>query len=191
MSTKKIRLLLFLQILFLVITTGVYSQSIKNTKKFLSYFNGIDNMVSYKKLHENIQKAGAKIKTSSSVSESDKVQLEDYYNLVKEKSDSLVGKITSDLLSKSTRRKMVEDPDVYVNSLNGIFEDIKTASTDFNDKYIEVAGATRGSSFSLSVNSFELPLDKEFAEEIITALLKKLIKNQVKKRISIKPWDDL
>ena len=98
MLSKKISFLLLLQVLFLVTATGVYSQSIKSTKKFLNYFNGIDNMVSYKKLHENIQKAGIKAKADSSIPDSDKEVLKDYYELVKDKADSLVDKITSDLL---------------------------------------------------------------------------------------------
>ena len=191
MNAKKTTLSLFLQVVFLIITSGVYSQNIKDTKKFLDYFNGIDNMVSYKKLKENIEATGGQIQKSSSFTEGDKTLLMRFYNLVKVKADSLVNKITADLLSKSERKKMVTDPGAYVKSLNGIFEDIKTTSTDFNNKYLEVAGPTRGRTFSLEVTDFDLPLDKEFADEIITALLKKLIANELKKKISLKAWKDL
>jgi hypothetical protein len=191
MNFKKTGLFLFLQVTALLLGSTGYSQSIKNTKKFLEYFNGVDNTVSYKKMHENIQNEGKKIQASASISDDDKKVLEDFYDRVKAKADSLVDKITSDLLSKSERKRMVKDPDAYVTSLNGIFEDIKTTDVDFENKYAEIAGATRGKNFSWKVKTFQLPLDKEFENELITALLKALIKNQVEKKISIKAWDDL
>ncbi|MEJ7589636.1 MAG: hypothetical protein WKI04_18950 [Ferruginibacter sp.] len=191
MTVKKARILLCIQVIFLLVTSCAYSQSIKDTKKFLEYFNGIDNMTSYKKLKETIQTTGTKIQASSAISDTDKLLLKDLYNLVKDRTDSLIDRITSDLLSKPERKKMVKDPAAYVTSLNIIFEDIKITTNDFNTKYTEVAGPTRGRMLSLRVKSFELPLDKKFAEELLTAALRALIQKQVKKKISLKSWDDL
>jgi hypothetical protein len=185
------RSLLFLQVLLLLVSIGVSAQSIKNTKKFLSYFNGIDNMVSYKKLKENIESTGAKVGASADINDSNKNVLKELYNLVKEKSDSLVDKLTSDLLSKVEPKKMVKDPEAYVNSLNGIFGEIKTANTGFIDKYAEIAGGSRGNRSAFNVKDFDLPLDKLFDDEVITAVLKALVKSQVRKKISLKSWDDL
>lgn len=148
-------------------------------------------MTEYKTLKDNIQTAGTKVVQSTSVSSNDKAVLEADYNLVKDKADSLVDKLTADLLSTPERKKMVKDPEAYVNSLNGIFNAIKTADSVFNIKYAEVFGATRGNAFTYKVTNFELPLDNAFGDEIITAILKSLISSQLKKVISLKPWDDL
>jgi hypothetical protein len=188
---NKIRTLLLLQAIILLFTVCTSAQSIKDTKKFLNYFNGIENMANYKILKKNIETDGAKVKQSTSITEADRTALKDDYNLVKDKSDSLVDKMTSDLLSTPERKKMVKDPDAYVSSLNGIFRDIKAADSNFNAKYIDVFGATRGKQFAYSVNDFKLPLDNAFGDEIITALLKSLISSQLKKVISLKPWNDL
>src|SRR5579872_7471735 len=120
-TINKIRPLFLLQAIFLLFSSGIYAQSIKDTKKFLSYFNGIKNMTEYKTLKENIQAAGTKVIQSKTVSDTDKAALQADYNLVKDKSDSLVDKLTADLLSTPERKKMVKDPEAYVNSLNGIF----------------------------------------------------------------------
>ena len=191
MTADKILLSICLVLPVLGISSISHAQSIKDTKKFLEYFNGIDNMISYKKLKEEIQKTGSQVQSSKSISDSNKNVLEEYYNHVKHKADSLVVKITEDLMSKEERKKMVKDPAAYVVLLNVIFDDIRIATADFNNKYTEVVGATRGRRLSLQVNDFDLPLDSDFAEELITAALKSLIKSQVKKRISLKPWDDL
>jgi hypothetical protein len=188
---NKIRTLLLLQALFLLLSSGIAAQSIKDTKKFISYFNGIKNMTEYKTLKENIQSAGSKVVRSKSVSDSDKTVLQADYNLVKDKSDSLVDKLTADLLSTPERKKMVKDPESYVNSLNGIFDAIKTADSVFNNKFTDVFGATRGNAFAYQVTDFKLPLDNAFGDELITALLKSLISSQLKKVISLKSWDDL
>lgn len=191
MTADKILLSICLVLPVLGISSIAQAQSIKDTKKFLEYFNGIDNMISYKKLKEEIQKTGSQVQSSKSISDSNKTVLEEYYNHVKHKADSLVSKITDDLMSKAERKKMVKDPAAYVVLLNVIFEDIRIATADFNNKYTEVVGPTRGRRLSLQVSDFDLPLDNDFAEELITAALKSLIKSQVKKRISLKPWDDL
>ena len=191
MTADKILFSICLLLPVLGISSISHAQSIKDTKKFLEYFNGIDNMISYKKLKEEIQKTGSQVQSSKSISDSNKTALKEYYNHVKDKADSLVSKVTEDLMSKEERKKMVKDPAAYVVLLNVIFEDIKIATADFNNKYTEVVGATRGRRLSLQVNDFDLPLDSDFAEELITAALKSLIKSQVKKRISLKPWDDL
>jgi hypothetical protein len=191
MTADKILLSICLVLPVLGISSISHAQSIKDTKKFLEYFNGIDNMISYKKLKEEIQKTGSQVQSSKSISDSNKNVLEEYYNHVKHKADSLVVKITEDLMSKEERKKMVKDPAAYVVLLNVIFDDIRIATADFNNKYTEVVGPARGRRLSLQVNDFDLPLDNDFAEELITAALKSLIKSQVKKRISLKPWDDL
>ena len=190
-TINKIRPLFLLQAIFLLFSSGIYAQSIKDTKKFLSYFNGIKNMTEYKTLKENIQAAGTKVIQSKTVSDTDKAALQADYNLVKDKSDSLVDKLTADLLSTPERKKMVKDPEAYVNSLNGIFDAIKSADSVFTNKFNDVFGAPRGAAFSYQVTDFKLPLDNAFGDEIITAVLKSLISSQLKKVISLKPWDDL
>ena len=47
-------------------------------------------MVSDKKLKENIESTGSKVGASADINDSNKNILKDLYNLVKEKSDSLV-----------------------------------------------------------------------------------------------------
>jgi hypothetical protein len=49
----------------------------------------------------------------------------------------------------------------------------------FNNKYAEVFGATRGTTFTYNVTNFDLPLDSAFGDEINYRHSKSLISSQL------------
>ena len=187
--TINLRKFLFLVFFSFINITLSEAQSIKTAKGFVEYFKTIKNMVNYKKVKNNIENLRDSIKQNIKISDPDKNILKEYYGTVKGKSDSLFDKIVADLLDKKIRKTILNDTAAYIEKINEKFEDINTSYKELGSKYKEITGSSKGPIIPWLIKEFALPLAKEFLNEIINLVVKKYVKNNLKKLIVIKPWD--
>jgi hypothetical protein len=180
--------------LFLVIlSAGAYGQvqKIKNTETFISYFTSIKEIKDYFILKDSIEAAGTRAKNNPKINTSSKLILESLYDTVQSKSEALYNKIVRDLLNKAKREDIKNNPDAYVQSINGYFENIKLASNEFNSKYKEILGDAKGFVIIFAILKFLLPVVEDFVNEMLDDLVRQKLDKYLKPKIVIKPWASL
>ncbi|MGZ4000094.1 MAG: hypothetical protein ACXVIY_05675 [Mucilaginibacter sp.] len=180
--------------LFLVIFCAkAYCQEVKvtNTETFITYFTTAKEIKDYSILKDSIEALGTRIKISSKINSGIKLILQSLYDTVQHKSENLYNRIVNDLLSKSGRMMIRNNPDAYIRQINVYLLDIKSASTEFNDKYKEITGSARGLIFIWLLKEFILPIVKGFIEEELNSLVRQKLDKYLKPLIVIKPWASL
>lgn len=164
---------------------------IKNTASFITYFNAIENMTSFRKVKDSIYQTAADIKKSTVLTADKKTTLKAYYSEVQKLTENMYNKIVEDLLNKEKRKEIRENINGYIQSLNVQFDNIKTSGLAFTNKYQELTGSSKGFFLSWLLKAFVLPLVKDFVNEVLNEIVRNQLDKHLKPVLVLKPWDNL